>query len=191
MRLIVLSGPIGVGKTTFGNALVDLFGARRVSTRQWLLAKTGCENNRASLQEAGESQDAKTGGAWVVRVVEDAITADADGLLLLDAARIAGQVKALRERYGNGVFHVHLNADPAELEHRYATRKSELKEYTTYAEARRHGTEAQVETLADIADAVLEADHSGAETLAVTAMAMLGTPLKAPERLVDVVVGAQ
>jgi len=92
---------------------------------------------------------------------------------------------------GDGVFHVHLNASPAELEHRYATRKSELKEYSTYAEARRHGTEAQVGTLADIADVTLEAEHSGAETLAVTVMAMLGTPVNMPDRLVDVIVGGQ
>ena len=191
MRLIVLSGPIGVGKTTFSDALVDLFGAKRVSTRQWLLANTGCENDRASLQAAGASQDAETEGAWVVKVMEDAITNGPDKLLLLDAARIAGQVRALRERYRDGVFHVHLNADPAELERRYATRKSELKEHSTYAEAQRHGTEAQVGTLATIADAVLETDHSGAETLAVTAMAMLGTPVKKPERLVDIIVGGQ
>ena len=191
MKLIVLSGPIGVGKTAFGDALVDLFGAERVSTRRWLLSKTGCKNDRGSLQEAGASQDAATGGAWVVNVVEDAAANGSGKLLLLDAARIEGQVRALQERYRDGVFHIHLNAHPGELERRYATRKSELKEYSTYAEAQRHGTEAQVGTLAAIADAVLETDHSGAETLAVTAMAMLGTCVKKPERLVDVIVGGQ
>jgi len=191
LRLVVISGPIGVGKTTFGDALVKLFGARRVSTRQWLLDNTGCTNDRASLQAAGESQDDQTKGAWVVRVVEDATASGQDKLLVLDAARIEGQVQALRDRYGIDVFHVHLNADQAELEHRYATRKSELKEYSSYGEARRHGTEAQVGTLAAIADVVLEADHSGAETLAVTAIAMLGEPVKKPKRLVDVIVGGQ
>jgi adenylosuccinate synthase len=135
--------------------------------------------------------DAETGGAWVVKVVEEAIADGAGDLLLLDAARIAGQVKALRHRFGEAAFHVHLSADVAELERRYSTRKSELKEYPTYAEARRHGTEAQVDTLAAIADVVLDADHSGPETLAVTTMAMLGAPLRTPERLVDVIIGAQ
>jgi len=100
MRLIVLSGPIGVGKTTFGDALVSLFGAARVSTRRWLIANTGCENERGPLQEAGASQDAATGGAWVVKVVEDAIALEPCELLLMDAARIPGQVQALRKRYG-------------------------------------------------------------------------------------------
>jgi adenylosuccinate synthase len=180
-----------VGKTAFGDALVALFGALRLSTKRWLLAETGCENDPDSLQRAGASQDAATGGAWVAKVVEDAIANGPCELLLLDAARIKEQVRALQERYGDRVFHVHLNADPAVLERRYAARKSELKEYTTYAEAQRHGTEAQVGTLATIADAVLETSHSGAETLAVTTMAMLGTHVKKPERLVDVIVGGQ
>lgn len=191
MGLIVLSGPIGVGKTAFGDSLVALFGAKRLSTRLWLLANTGCENDRGSLQQAGASQDVATGGAWVVKVVEDAIADGAGALLLLDAARIAGQVRALRDQYGDDVFHVHLNAGLAELERRYSTRKSELKEYPTYAEARRHGTEAQVGTLAAVADVVLDADHSGPETLARTAMAMRGTPVKTADRLVDVIVGGQ
>lgn len=191
MKLIVLSGPIGVGKTTFGDAVISLFQAERVSTRKWLLANTGCENDRGPLQEAGAAKDAETGGSWVVNVVEEAIADGAGDLLLMDAARIESQVKALRQRFGDAVFHVHLSADAAELERRYSSRKSELKEYSTYAEARRHGTEAQVGTLEAIADVVLDADHSGPETLAVTAMAMLGSPPKAPERLVDVIVGAQ
>ena len=191
MRLIVLSGPIGVGKTAFGDSLVDLFGAKRLSTKRWLLANTECENDRGSLQQAGASQDAATGGAWVVKVVEDAIAGGDGDLLLLATARVAGQARALRDRYGDDVFHVHLNADSAELRRRYATRKSELKEYPTYAEARRHETEAQVGTLAALADAVLDADYSGSATLAITTMAMLGTPVRKPNRLVDVIVGGQ
>ena len=191
MRLIVLSGPIGVGKTTFGDSLVELFGAKRLSTRQWLLANTGCENDRGSLQQAGASQDIATGGAWVVKVVDKAMVGGVGDLLLLDAARIAGQVQALRARYGDDVFHIHLYADSAELERRYATRKSELKEYTTYAEAHCHGTEARVGTLGASADVVLNTEHSGPETLATVTMAMLGTPVKQANRLVDVIVGGQ
>ena len=191
MRLIVLSGPIGVGKTSFGNALIDLFGATRVSTHSWLLAKTGCQNERSALQVAGDRMDAETGAAWVADAVEDATQAEDGSLLLLDSARIEGQVQALRGRFLDAVFHVHLNAEPAELEHRYLKRKSELKEHATYAEARSHGTEAQVGSLAAIADLVLETDHSGAESLASTAMAIVGRTITEPERLVDVVVGGQ
>lgn len=191
MKLVVLSGPIGAGKTTFRDALVSIFNAAKVSTSAWLLANTGCENERGSLQEAGSAQDAATGGAWVVDVVAKAYAEAANKLLVLDSARTADQVAALRRRFGADVFHVHLNADLARLEQRYAGRKSQLKEFATYAEARRHGTEAQIDSLAAVADVVLETEHSGAETLAVTAMALNGIAVRAPERLVDVIVGAQ
>lgn len=191
MRLIVLSGPIGVGKTSFRDALVELAGAERISTHEWLLVNTGCANERGPLQEAGAALDERTGGEWVADAVAQALPHARSPILLLDAVRIEGQVRALRDRFGGAVFHVHLTAADAELERRYATRKSELKEYATYAEARRHGTEAQVGTLAGMADLVLDADRSGPETLAVTTMAMLGTPPPVPERLVDVIVGGQ
>jgi adenylosuccinate synthase len=143
MRLIVLSGPIGVGKTSFGNALIDLFGATRVSTRSWLLARTGCQNERSALQVAGDRMDAETGGAWVADAVEDATQAEDGSLLLLDSARIEGQVQALRGRFLDAVFHVHLNAEPAELEHRYLKRKSELQVGTKRARHLRRGTQSR------------------------------------------------
>ena len=191
MQLLVLSGPIGVGKTSFGTALVELYQARRISTRNWLLAETHCANERSALQAAGARLDAETGGAWVAKVVDHAIPPGADALLLLDSARIAGQVQALRDRFPNSVFHVHLNASIDELERRYGARQSEVKEFATYAEARMHGTEAQVGSLAEIADVVLDANHSGPETLAETAMALAGRKLLEPKRLVDVIIGGQ
>ena len=112
-------------------------------------------------------------------------------LLVLDSARTANQIAALRRRFGDGVVHVHLNAAPGRLESRYAARDAEHKEFASYAEAKSHGTEAQVDALAAVADAVLETDHSSAATLAVTAMSMAGIAQDAPQRLVDVIIGAQ
>ena len=190
--LIVLSGPIGVGKSSFGKALTDHFGVTRISTRQWILRQTGCANERRALQEAGERLDAATGGAWVADAVEAALPpGGAGGAFLLDSARIRGQVEAVRSRFPGRVFHIHLHAHFDELERRYVLRDAELKEFATYAEAAAHGTEAQVGTLADIAELVLDADHANAETLAITAMAVRGTTISPVERLVDVIVGGQ
>lgn len=190
--LIVLSGPIGVGKSSFAGALERLHGVRRVSTRRWILARTNCENERRALQEAGDALDAENGGAWVADAVEEAIGAGQDApLLLLDSARIAGQVAAVRDRFPGKVFHVHLHAAVDELERRYAGREPALKEFDTYSEAAAHGTEAQVGTLAATADLVLDADHADPDTLAVTAMAVMGRPVPRVERLVDVIVGGQ
>ena len=63
-HLIVLSGPIGVGKSSFFEAL-ETFGAERISTRSYILDTTGCENERRALQDAGDRLDRETDGGWV------------------------------------------------------------------------------------------------------------------------------
>ena len=190
--VIVLSGPIGVGKSSFANALVERFGAIKVGTRDYILQQTGCDNERRALQNAGDDLDRETGGAWVADCVQEAEAADAagpDALLLLDSARIEPQVRALRARFPGLVFHIHLDAEISVLEQRYLNRDADLREFSTYAEASAHGTEAQVGTLAELADLVLGAGNADPKTLAVSAMAIRDThPVGA---MVDVIVGGQ
>ena len=103
--LIVLSGPIGVGKSSFGKALTDLFGVKGISTRHWILKQTGCENERCALQEAGDRLDADTGGSWVADAVEaELLGGVGEGTFLLDSARIRGQVETVRTRFPRGYF---------------------------------------------------------------------------------------
>jgi adenylosuccinate synthase len=190
--VIVISGPIAVGKSSFVKALVERCGATKVGTRDYILRQTGCANERGALQEAGDALDAKTGGTWVAdSVVEAAANAASEAVLLVDSARIAAQVRELRARFPGKIFHVHLHAGPDELERRYLNRDPELNEFSTYAEASAHGTEAQVGTLAGIANLVLDADHADLETLAVTAMAVRSTPVQDIRPMVDVIVGGQ
>ncbi|HBK15855.1 MAG TPA: adenylosuccinate synthase, partial [Erythrobacter sp.] len=68
-HLIVLSGPIGVGKSSFFEAL-ETFGAERISTRSYILDTTGCENERRALQDAGDRLDRETDVGWVADAVE-------------------------------------------------------------------------------------------------------------------------
>ena len=70
--VIVLSGPIGVGKSSFGRALVDRFGAIKVGTRDHILRRKGCQNERGALQDAGSALDEETGGTWVADCVQEA-----------------------------------------------------------------------------------------------------------------------
>ncbi|HAV79571.1 MAG TPA: adenylosuccinate synthase, partial [Erythrobacter sp.] len=77
------------------------------------------------------------------------------------------------------------------LEERYMTRASDVREFDTYEQAAAHGTEAQVSTLADIADLVLDGSAATSEELAATAMAWLGQPAPRLERTLDVIVGGQ
>ena len=65
--VIVLSGPIGVGKSSFANALVERFSAIKVGTRDYILRQTGCDNERRALQNAGDDLDRETDGAgWPI-----------------------------------------------------------------------------------------------------------------------------
>lgn len=192
--IIVISGPIGAGKSVFAAALERDLNAKRVSTRKYILDETGCENERRSLQDAGDKLDQDTNGGWVAeavhRAIESGLSAD---VLIVDSARISSQVSGLRERFGDAVFHVHLTADAKELHRRYSLRKSELREFATYEEAADHGTERSVESLAKDADLVLSTDHIDSESLARTAAAWRGLfPQNGtPARLVDVIVGGQ
>jgi adenylosuccinate synthase len=190
--VIVLSGPVGVGKSSFGDQLRELFGADRVSTSNWIVEHRGVARERGELQAAGDSLDSETGGAWVAEAVaEKASSMDDNAILLVDAARISAQVEKLRERFGDRVFHVHLHANEALLERRYLARDPKHKEFATYAEVRANGTEAAVGSLAGIADLVLDADYADARTLAMSAMAFRGEEAPQPQRLVDVIIGGQ
>ena len=70
--VIVLSGPIGVGKSSLASALVELFSATTAATRDYILQQTRCENERRALQNAGDELDRKTGGAWIADCIEEA-----------------------------------------------------------------------------------------------------------------------
>lgn len=188
--LIVLSGPIGVGKSTFVKAL-EPFGACRVSTRQYIINQTGCENERRALQEAGDQLDHSTNGVWVADAVAPHLTTATSSFLILDSARIAAQVEALRNRFGSKVLHVHLYADPDVLEARYLGRNSEVREFNTYAEAAQHGTERQVHTMARIADLVLDTSDATSDQLAQTTLAFIGQQAPTMQTKLDLIVGGQ
>ncbi|QZH73955.1 MAG: adenylosuccinate synthetase [Erythrobacter sp.] len=186
--LVVMSGPIGSGKTRFAEALAA-YGARSVSTRSYIRERTGCGEGRIELQAAGAALDEETGGLWVVDAV---VAADAGGgdFLLLDSARIVSQVEGLRERFPGKVVHAHLEASPVVLEARYRSRPTVTREYASYEEASAHGTERQVGTLAGIADLVFDTEDTDPYDLALATMAFVGK-LPPTRPLVDVIVGGQ
>src|SRR5689334_22240963 len=109
-RIIVLSGPIASGKTALGDMLIGRFGFVRFKTRQ-LLVSMGIDVERSALQGAGENLDRRTGGRWVsLALAREVVKLDDDATVIVDAARIIPQVKAIREAFGPIVVHVHLTA---------------------------------------------------------------------------------
>lgn len=187
--LIVLSGPVAVGKTSFVEALAALGGARRISTSAYLI-KQGTANEREALQKAGAALDEADGGKWVVEALNAQLVAG-DSLIVLDAARNVGQVDALRDAFGDKMAHVHLHANDDILSRRYLSRSSDRREFSTYDQVKAHPTEAAVPDLEKHANFVLDTDYIDPDNLAVTALALIGRPVPKSEGIVDVIVGGQ
>jgi len=190
-RIIVLSGPIASGKTTLGDMLLSRFGFQRLKTRQ-LLAAAGIPAERRALQKAGEALDRKTHGEWVALALARLVGEfPEDVSLIVDAARIPEQVKAIRKAFGAIVTHVHLTADMRELRVRYARRSGDVKELESYEAARRNATERSVDELAASADVSIDTKQSSPEDVLVRVASHLGLYGRGMDALVDVLVGGQ
>lgn len=77
------------------------------------------------------------------------------------------------------------------LRERYLARDPELKEFSSYDEAKQHGTERNIGELGSIADRILETHHSDPASLLARATAGLGLFPLGVQRCVDIIVGAQ
>ncbi|MGO8184151.1 adenylosuccinate synthetase [Rhizobium leguminosarum] len=191
-RIIAVSGPIGVGKSSFFQALERRIGGRRISTRKIILTRTGVPNERKALQDAGEKLDLETDGQWVATAAEsEAASTEPNQFIFIDAVRIESQIRHLRTVFGDKVLHLHLTASDEILQDRYSKRPSELKEFETYEEVRASVTERAIEQLGTTADMVLDAGRIDANTLAGKVAYNLGGYDSNVTPLVDVIVGAQ
>lgn len=191
-RIVVLSGPVSSGKTSLGDLLVDNHDFRRIKTRALIAEFRDVAAERGPLQGAGDDLDRETGGRWVADALAAqtaSLPSDAD--LLVDAVRIEPQIAAIRERFGSRVTHVHLTAPLEVLAERYRGREGGLKELASYEEVRANGTEASVESLAAIADIVVDTQRNTPADIEVRVAGHLGLYGRSVERLVDVLVGGQ
>jgi len=160
-KIIALSGPIAVGKTAFSDELMRRYPCEKVSTRKYILKVKQVPNERKPLQEAGAELDRETGGAWVAEAASEAILPPGKKYLLIDSARIPGQVEFLRERFGReNVHHIHLTAPDDVLRTRFHERSAHLEEPASYDEAKADATEEEVDRLELIADVVVATEKS-------------------------------
>jgi adenylosuccinate synthase len=103
--VVVVSGPVAGGKSALARGLAHRFDGLRLSTRGVLMSRLTPNEpaRRETLQRIGAEWDAETGGSWVAdRLGRDIWRARerGRGLVIVDAARIAGQVEGLPRRSG-------------------------------------------------------------------------------------------
>lgn len=193
MRLLLaLSGPIGVGKSEFCRILTERFGALRLSTRELLVAK-GTAEVREDLQAAGERLDRETEGRWVADALVARLSEQSSDVIIVDAIRIKKQIDHIRRSLGDKirVWHVFLDAEDAILADRYEKREKKIAEFATYAQVKASATEATIRSLKDVADRAIDTSRCEAVSVVAQAVAGLGIYPRAPEKLVDVVIGGQ
>jgi adenylosuccinate synthase len=111
-RIVVLSGPVGAGKSTLGTALASRYGAAHLRTLDLLrdharLHGDALPPDRRALQDYGDLLDRDTGGAWVARAVSAIIAerTDPPQLVIVDAVRRLSQIEALRATFTRARSH--------------------------------------------------------------------------------------
>lgn len=216
LKIVVISGQVGAGKSTLARGLAQRYGAKLVSTKELLqltAERMGDQlpAERAALQAYGTKLDTDTGGRWVSEAVSARISGagiagqdsadqgpvgesdEPTGLWVVDAVRIQQQIDELRNALGIDVVHVHLHSSTEVLTARYLKRggASGLQELSSYAEVAEDPTEQKVAALVEDADVAIDTARSNEKDVLIRAAAALGLLPDADIRLVDVLVGAQ
>jgi adenylosuccinate synthase len=192
-QIVLMSGPIGSGKTTLCKQFVRDFGAVHFKSREYLLARVDPSKDpskptsRDKLQRLGDKLDKQTNGGWIVNGVEDQLKNVAEQqLVLVDAVRIKPQIDAVRAAYGPHVVHIHVTAPL-----RAAGKKSNIAELDSYEAVRKNPTERKIEELSRVADIVIDTKRNREVDVLVRAASHLGLYGREYLRLCDVLIGGQ
>jgi adenylosuccinate synthase len=172
--ILLISGPIAVGKTSVTEHLIEKYGFQKISTGSYLLniaQNKNLHSGRRTLQELGDKLDADTDYKWVVDdVAKPKIELNPDvKYWLFDSVRKPQQIEHFKALYPNSIRHVHLSASEPTLELRYNGRKSsggEYEESPSYRDAISHSNEVIARSLIGIAEAVILTENTTPETAA-------------------------
>jgi adenylosuccinate synthase len=168
--LLLLSGPIAVGKTAVRDELVANHGFDYVRSGRYLTEMANKQSRivgRTSLQDLGDQLDEETDFRWLLDdVIVPALTEKANvDRWIVDAVRKPEQVRHIRKMPGGPVvLHVHLTAPEAVLESRYEARRAlqpQNMDSIPYHVAMEHPNETISRGLQQIADEVYDTQLIG------------------------------
>jgi hypothetical protein len=168
--LLLLSGPIAVGKTAVRDELVANHGFDYVRSGRYLTEMANKQSlvvGRTSLQDLGDQLDEETDFRWllddvIVPAITDKVNVDR---WIVDAVRKPEQVRHIRQMSGGPVvLHIHLTAPEAVLESRYEARRAlqpQNMDSIPYHVAIEHPNETISRGLYEIADESYDTESIG------------------------------
>lgn len=170
LSILLISGPLAVGKTSTRESLMDRHGYVAVQSSPYLRAlatERGIGVERAGLQMLGDSLDLETRYSWIVTdVALPQIQARPEQYLwVVDSVRKVEQVKLFRDYFGSAITHVHFTCPESVLKERYDTRDRQ-DDSTPYEDAINHPNEISSRSLFQIADRVVDLQELTSEQAA-------------------------
>ena len=163
VRIILLSGPLAVGKTSVADVLNQQLHFKKISSSSFLrtLAQArGLPDSRETLRQLGDLLDDGTGFAWLVDDVASMQVEREPNQLnwFVDAVRKPEQVWRFRAKFPN-VLHVHFTAPEDVLRARFTARAREGDEAEaadSYERHVAHPNEQSARSLSKIADIIID-----------------------------------
>lgn len=165
IKILLLSGPIGSGKSTVAKVLANRFQYRSISSGDYLRS-ISLGHSRAELQDVGDKLDSNTDYRWLIDQVAIPIidSTPNEHRWLLDAIRKARQVEHFRTLFGRSVWHAHLCAPEHVLSERFYSRRPSCA--GDYQAAIKHPNEVAARSLSHSADGVYDSSSLTSEQIA-------------------------
>src|ERR1022692_1384065 len=124
LTVVLISGPIGSGKTALSEELTQRYDAERISTLALISAVVGRHMSRRDLQGVGTSAPF-LGGNWITSKLSEIIEAASGAKsVIIDSVRTLEQINDIRAAAAGQwrVIHAHLTAEERLLAARYQLR---------------------------------------------------------------------
>lgn len=161
--LLLLSGPLAVGKTQVRDTLANMYGFKSVRSSDHLkqiAQNRGIDANRTNLQALGDQLDVDTDFKWIVTDVATPSFANypEQRRWLVDAVRKVRQVDHFRNAFARAVYHIHLTASEEALATRYNGRLQQQPDQSQsipYEQAIDHENERAARGLGTIANTTI------------------------------------